>query len=70
MTYTIKTTTEQRAFGGILEGKPLEMRKIEVYQIFCNGVWINETRDLDMIGELIADHKNPGRWANVGNRFD
>ena len=63
--YTVQTKTETRAFGDALE-----MREIEVYQIFCNDVWVNETRDIDMISELIADHKNQGRWANVNNRFD
>ena len=70
MTYTIKTTTEKRAFGGILEGKPLEMREIEVYNIYCNDVWVNATRDINSIPELIECHKNPNRWANVGSRFD
>lgn len=68
--YSIKVTTETRAFGGVLEGKPLEMREIEVYNIYLGDVFVNATRELDMISELIKDHLNPSRWGNVGSRFD
>lgn len=69
--YAIKVTTEKRAFGGALQGKPLEMREIEVYNIYLGDTWINATRDLDEISELIENHMYPGRLRGMeSNRFD
>ena len=68
--YTVELTEETRMVGGVLDGTPMRAQTFTVYNVYFNGEWVNATRDADTINEVIADHQNPGRWANVNNRFD
>ena len=68
--YTVELTEETRMVGGVLDGTPMHPQTFTVFNVYFNGEWVNATRDADTINELIADHQNPGRWANVGSRFD